>query len=308
MGRIEAAVRGAREIAFTVVSMSLSLIAVFVPILLMPGLIGRMFREFAVVLSIAILISMIVSLTTTPMMCAYSATDLPERPPAGWRAASDRVFAAMLRFYARTLASALHWPALVLGTLGLVVALNVYLFIVVPKGLFPEQDTGRLIGGIRADQSASFELMRDKLAQFIRHSRRGPRDRQRYRLHRRREVEHRVCLCRIEAPGRARRFGRPGGCPPAAEAGAGRRRAAVSAGGAGHPHRRARGVCAIPIHAAIRRPASSLRVGAAHYGGAGTGAGADRRQFGPAAGRARNQAGDRSRHRRAARRDRPANR
>ena len=81
MGRIEAAVRGAREIAFTVVSMSLSLIAVFVPILLMPGLIGRMFREFAVVLSVAILISMIVSLTTTPMMCAYSATDRPERPP-----------------------------------------------------------------------------------------------------------------------------------------------------------------------------------------------------------------------------------
>ncbi len=168
MGRIEAAARGAREIAFTVVSMSLSLIAVFVPILLMPGLIGRMFREFAVVLAIAILISMIVSLTTTPMMCAYSATDLPGRPPAGWRAASDRVFAAMLRFYARTLASALHWPALVLGMLGLVVALNVYLFIVVPKGLFPEQDTGRLIGGIRADQSASFELMRDKLARFIR--------------------------------------------------------------------------------------------------------------------------------------------
>jgi multidrug efflux pump len=168
MSRIEAAMRGAREIAFTVVSMSLSLIAVFVPILLMPGLIGRMFREFAVVLSVAILISMIVSLTTTPMMCAYAATDRSGRRSSRWGAASDRAFAAMLRFYARTLAAALRWPALVLLALALVVALNVHLFIVVPKGLFPQQDTGRLVGGIRADQSASFELMRDKLTRFIR--------------------------------------------------------------------------------------------------------------------------------------------
>jgi multidrug efflux pump len=166
-GRIEAALRGAREIAFTVVSMTLSLIAVFVPILLMPGLIGRIFREFAVVLSVAILISMLVSLTVTPMMCAYWAIDRPERR-SRWSEASDRIFAAMLRFYGRTLAEALHHPALVLTTLALVVALNVYLFIVIPKGLFPQQDTGRLVGGIRADQSASFELMRDKLTQFIR--------------------------------------------------------------------------------------------------------------------------------------------
>src|SRR5918911_4121147 len=103
MGRVEAALRGAREIAFTVVSMTLSLLAVFVPILLMPGLIGRMFREFAVVLSVAILISMIVSLTTTPMMCAYSAAGRSGRRHRGWRTVSERALAAMLRFYARTL-------------------------------------------------------------------------------------------------------------------------------------------------------------------------------------------------------------
>ncbi|MGD9614710.1 MAG: efflux RND transporter permease subunit [Alphaproteobacteria bacterium] len=168
MGRIEAALRGAREIAFTVVSMSLSLIAVFVPILLMPGLIGRMFREFAVVLSVAILISMIVSLTTTPMMCAYLATKRPEPRGSGWREASDRLFAAMLRVYARSLAWSLRRPALVLVALLLTVALNIHLFMVIPKGLMPQQDTGRLVGGIRGDQSASFELMQGKLAEFIR--------------------------------------------------------------------------------------------------------------------------------------------
>jgi multidrug efflux pump len=168
MGRIEAALKGSGEIAFTIVSISLSLIAVFVPILLMGGLIGRIFREFAMVLSIAILISMIVSLTTTPMMCAYLAPrGSGRRRRSRLHAAGDRVFAAMLGFYERTLAQALRRPGLVLGALLLTVALNVYLFAVIPKGLFPQQDTGRLVGGIRADQSASFELMRDKLGQLI---------------------------------------------------------------------------------------------------------------------------------------------
>jgi multidrug efflux pump len=168
MGRIEAALCGAREIAFTVVSMSLSLIAVFVPILLMPGLIGRMFREFAVVLAVAILISMVVSLTTTPMMCAYLATGRRQKRRSRRQEAGHRVFAAMHAFYARTLAWALRWPALVMTALALTIALNVHLFMVIPKGLFPEQDTGRLVGGIRADQSASFEIMHDKLDRFIR--------------------------------------------------------------------------------------------------------------------------------------------
>jgi multidrug efflux pump len=168
MGRFQAALLGAREVGFTVLSMTLSLIAVFVPILLMGGIVGRYFREFAVVLSIAILISMVVSLTTTPMMCAYIAIHRPERRPSRWHRASERVFQAMLGFYARTLAQALRWPAVVLAILAATVALNVYLFVLVPKGFFPQQDTGRMIGSIRADQSISFQLMRRKLNQFMR--------------------------------------------------------------------------------------------------------------------------------------------
>src|SRR4051795_2440529 len=111
---------------------------------------------------------MIVSLTTTPMMCAYLSIDRPDRRFLRRQGVSGRISAAMLRFYARTLAGALRYPALVLCVLALVVVLNIYLFIVIPKGLFPQQDTGRLVGGIRADQTASFELMRDKLTRFIR--------------------------------------------------------------------------------------------------------------------------------------------
>jgi multidrug efflux pump len=151
-----------------VVSMTLSLIAVFVPILLMGGIVGRLFREFAMVLSIAILISLVVSLTTTPMMCAYIAVHRKEGRPSRWHRASQGAFDAMLGFYARTLAQALRWPAVVLAILLVTVALNVYLFVLVPKGFFPQQDTGRMIGGIRADQSISFQLMRRKLNQFAR--------------------------------------------------------------------------------------------------------------------------------------------
>jgi multidrug efflux pump len=168
MSRREAALLGAREVGFTVLSMSLSLIAVFVPILFMGGLVGRLFREFAMVLSIAILISMIVSLTTTPMMCAYIATHRPERRPSRWSVASERAFAALVRFYDRTLTQALRHSGIVLLILLLTIGLNVYLFIVIPKGLFPQQDTGRMTGGIRADQGISFQLMRRKLAQFVR--------------------------------------------------------------------------------------------------------------------------------------------
>jgi multidrug efflux pump len=168
MSRREAAMLGASEVGFTVLSMSLSLIAVFVPILLMGGLVGRLFREFAMVLSVAILISMVVSLTTTPMMCAYIATQRPHQPRSRWYVASERLFAAMLGFYARTLAQALRWPGLVMLVLALTIGLNVYLFYMIPKGLFPQQDTGRMVGGIRADQGISFQLMRRKLAQFIR--------------------------------------------------------------------------------------------------------------------------------------------
>ena len=168
MPRRQAALLGAREVGFTVLSMSLSLIAVFVPILLMGGLVGRIFREFAMTLSIAILISLVVSLTTTPMMCAYIAMHRPQHRRSRWYVASERVFDWMLRSYDRTLQRALRRPALVMLVLLLTIVLNIYLFIIVPKGLFPQQDTGRMVGGLQADQSISFQMMRQKLRQFVR--------------------------------------------------------------------------------------------------------------------------------------------
>src|SRR5438477_12586429 len=124
MPRRAAALLGAREVGFTVLSMSLSLIAVFVPILLMGGLVGRLFREFAMTLSVAILISLVVSLTTTPMMCAYIATHRPPHRHSRWYVASERVFDWMLRSYDRTLQRALRHPALVMLILAATVALN----------------------------------------------------------------------------------------------------------------------------------------------------------------------------------------
>ena len=155
----EAALRGSREIAVTVVVISLSLIAAFIPVLLMGGVLGRLFQEFAVVLCAAILISMAVSLTTTPMMCAALLRPEPLgalRRPSRWR-----------RWYARSLAWSLrHQPVLWLILLA-VIALNINLYQVIPKGFFPQQDTGRIFGSIRADQSISFQSMQQKLDRFI---------------------------------------------------------------------------------------------------------------------------------------------
>jgi multidrug efflux pump len=167
MSRLEAAILGAKEVGFTVLSMSLSLIAVFIPILLMGGIVGRLFREFAMTLSIAILVSLAVSLSTTPMMCAYLLGRKRERPQGWLFRTSERAFAAMLGGYTRTLRWALAHPGLVVLTLIATVCLNGYLFWVIPKGLFPQQDTGRIVGGIQADQSISFQAMQQKLTQFI---------------------------------------------------------------------------------------------------------------------------------------------
>ena len=163
----EAALQGAREVGFTVLSMSLSLIAVFIPILLMGGIIGRYFREFAVVLSTAILVSLVLSLTTTPMMCSRLLR--PERDIARGRLYmwSERGFAAVRGGYGKSLAWVLDHGALTMLVLFATVCLNVYLYVIVPKGFFPQQDTGRLIGFIQADQSISFQAMQKKLADFI---------------------------------------------------------------------------------------------------------------------------------------------
>ena len=168
MSRMEAALKGAREVGFTVVSMSVSLIAVFIPILLMSGIVGRLFREFAVTLSIAILISMVVSLTTTPMMCAYVL-----RPPGSHREPgflarlSERGLGGLQRLYGRSLGLVLRHPLLTMLVFLATVILNIHLYVTIPKGFFPQQDTGRIVGGIRADQSISFQAMRRKFRQFV---------------------------------------------------------------------------------------------------------------------------------------------
>ena len=162
MSRFEAAVQGAREVGFTVLAMSLSLIAVFLPILLMGGIVGRTFREFALTLSIAILISLVVSLTTTPMMCAQ-VLRRDSAPQGRFMNAMERGFDAMRVFYGRTLRVALENPRTVMIVLAVTVALNFYLYTVIPKGFFPQQDTGTLTGNLRADQSISFQAMAQKL-------------------------------------------------------------------------------------------------------------------------------------------------
>jgi multidrug efflux pump len=167
MTRMEAALLGSREVGFTVLSMSLSLIAVFAPILLMGGIVGRLFREFAMTLSVAILISLVVSLTTTPMMCAYLLANDRRRDHGRLYRAGERAFDAVLGVYDRSLRRALRWPALVMLSLAATIALAGYLFTIVPKGFFPQQDTGRMIGGIQADQSISFQLMEKKLSRFV---------------------------------------------------------------------------------------------------------------------------------------------
>ena len=167
MPRFQAALLGAREVGFTVLSMSLSLVAVFLPILLMGGIVGRLFREFAITLSAAVMVSLVVSLTTTPMMCARLIRRAPPGKPGRLNRFADHAFGALLRRYDLSLQWALKHSRWMMVLLLVTLCLNVYLFIIVPKGFFPEQDTGRLIGGMRADQSISFQLMQQKLAQFI---------------------------------------------------------------------------------------------------------------------------------------------
>jgi multidrug efflux pump len=169
MSRLQATLLGAKEVGFTVLSMSVSLVAVFIPILLMGGIIGRLFREFALTLSVAIMVSLAISLTTTPMMCAL----FLRRPKSaeegeGWFGRiSERAFGAVHRGYERSLALALDHALVTMGILLATLCLNVFLFIIVPKGFFPQQDTGRLVGGLQADQSISFQLMRTKLTQMM---------------------------------------------------------------------------------------------------------------------------------------------
>ncbi|HEJ7260220.1 TPA: multidrug efflux RND transporter permease subunit MdtC [Serratia marcescens] len=173
MKPINAALLGAREVGFTVLSMSVSLVAVFIPLLLMEGLPGRLFREFAVTLSVSIGLSLIVSLTLTPMMCAYL---LRHPPPRSQRRARGfgKMLLALQQGYGRSLNWVLGHSRWVLAVFLATLALNVWLYISIPKTFFPEQDTGRLMGFIQADQSISFQAMRGKLEDFMKIVREDP--------------------------------------------------------------------------------------------------------------------------------------
>src|SRR5271170_5312498 len=167
MAPMAATLRGAKEIGFTVFSISMSLIAVFIPILAMGGIVGRLFREFAITLSTAILVSMVISLTTTPMMCAYILKNPHDAKHGRLYRATDRVFDWVLSLYRRSLHWALENPVLILTVLLLTIALNVAIVIKIPKGFFPLQDTGSLGGAIRGPQDTSYYSMNEAIQKIL---------------------------------------------------------------------------------------------------------------------------------------------
>jgi multidrug efflux pump len=168
MDRFAAALKGAQEVGFTVVSISISLIAVFLPILLMGGIYGRIFREFAITLSVAVLISLVISLTTTPMMAAYLVGQPKRADQKSWFGrASDGAVNWMRGRYEWALDLALDSGPVILVLLIATIGLNFYLFSIVPKGFFPAEDTGQMIGGLQADQSSSFQITQRRLRQFV---------------------------------------------------------------------------------------------------------------------------------------------
>jgi multidrug efflux pump len=172
---LEAALRGAREVSFTVVSISISLVAVFIPLLFMGGQVGRLFREFALTLSAAVMISLLISLTTTPMMCAWLLRQpREEKPPGLISRFFARAYASIQHAYAQVLDIALDHRWLVLTLLAAVIALNAWLFMIVPKGFFPQQDATQITAGLRADQSISFEAMKSKVRQMVEIIRKDP--------------------------------------------------------------------------------------------------------------------------------------
>jgi multidrug efflux pump len=167
MAPMQAALKGAKEIGFTVMSISISLVAVFIPILMMGGIVGRLFREFAVVLSVAILVSLGISLTTTPMMCSRLLKDLREERHGRVFRASERAFNALRGAYERSLSWVLEHSRLTLAVLGLTIACNFFLYYVAPTGFFPQQDTGIVFGGIQGSQDISFQAMQKSTARIV---------------------------------------------------------------------------------------------------------------------------------------------
>ncbi len=165
---LKAALQGAQEIGFTVLSISVSLVAVFIPILLMGGIVGRLFREFAVTLSVAIAVSLVVSLTTTPMMCAKLLKPHSGQQHGAWFRAGEWMFEQVLRLYEATLRGVLRHQRTTLFVTLSTIGFTIYLYVIIPKGFFPQQDTGRLVGNILADQDTSFQAMERYLHRFSR--------------------------------------------------------------------------------------------------------------------------------------------
>ena len=167
MDPMKAAFEGSRQIGFTIFSISMSLIAVFIPILFMAGIVGRLFREFAIVLSTAIVMSMLVSLTTTPMMCAYILKDENKVKHGRMYRISEKGFSSLLSGYSRSLKWVLDHPWPVFIILLLTIGLNFYLAWIIPKGFFPQQDTGVIMGGVQGPQDASFPVMDNSVRQLV---------------------------------------------------------------------------------------------------------------------------------------------
>jgi multidrug efflux pump len=174
MSRMQAALLGAREVGFTVVSMSLSLVAVFIPFMFAGGIVGLIFREFTVTLSVAILISLVISLTTTPMMCSLLLEVEGRRKASRFKRAFERGFESLRRDYLKSLEWALDHRRLMLTSFFATIALSVFLIVIIPKGFFPQQDTAQLQGGIRGDATSSFQLMKGKLQQVAKIIREDP--------------------------------------------------------------------------------------------------------------------------------------
>jgi len=172
MKPMAAAVQGAQEIGFTVLSMSISLVAVFIPILMMPGIVGRLFREFSVTLSIAIAISMVISITVTPMMCAWLLKE--DRGHGYLYNTTEKFFKWVISTYAAALDVALNHPATILLTVVVTIGVNVYLYVKVPKGFFPQQDTGRLQGNVVGQQHISYQALVEKAKWFEEQIRNDP--------------------------------------------------------------------------------------------------------------------------------------
>ena len=305
MPRRQAALLGAKEVGFTVLTISLSLIAVFIPILLMGGIVGRLFREFAVTLSMAILVSLVISLTTTPMMCALL---LRRRGGSIEAMTKPGVFDRVLAFYGRTLNWALRHSALVLMILAATVAVNVALLVIIPKGFFPDRGhgpadrrdasgSGRVLPGDGKEARADDDDRAARSGGTERGGLHGARQRGCWRA-----GEHRLGVHRTEAI-RTAPGDRAGDGPAAAGAVACAGRAAVPAARAGHPGRRTAEQCGVSVHATGRQLGGAVPVGAEAGGRAGKEPRAAGRKLRPAAEGAGDGFDGKSRRGRAARFD-----